>query len=386
MPPLSSNDMGFAQQPPVSHVYQHGNHSGRNYNHSSSSTAKGSTSSVPPPLQSDSSEPRTPDSRSAIDKSSPSSEPSALDTSHSSNSNGLLASPSDDAQTSTLESVEASNASDVVSQDASNSQETVAVAVGDSTVDTTTVSKKSGGAKSEKKVELATKKPSESVSKSVEVVSEKVEDNHKVNIPCPGSSNTSPPVSSNKHVNGDVKTVPNRDKSSADLPPSLPQNENSTPPSSVSEPVNCKAETTTEDNLNTAKVSEQKEQKPLAPASRSWASIASVKTPNIPNNGANYVNGRQVGIDLRSSEAAASTPSALGDQLAGKERKEGFDLASEMDFAMDEFDPVAYRLGEHVAKYALDHQSISLAPRGLYNQSNSCFVNAILQVIAFFKC
>lgn len=134
----------------------------------------------------------------------------------------------------------------------------------------------------------------------------------------------------------------------------------------------------------TTSVSLPAESKPQA-AGRSWASIASAKSQHTlnSNDGATIRHlGNNIVHPVLGDESASVSVSG---KVAGsncvvpsRDRKEGIFV---FDAAADEFDPVANRLGEHFLKYALEHQSIPLAPRGLYNQSNSCFLNAVLQVI-----
>lgn len=133
--------------------------------------------------------------------------------------------------------------------------------------------------------------------------------------------------------------------------------------------------------------------------SRSWASIASVKTPHNPNDAAaarpiliqqhsNQLEDQQMvggsfASYLNNSSSSNSTdqnvPTYYGDNKASSKTTS---IEVEFDSARltDENDPIALRLGEFLQKYNLDHQSIPLAPRGLCNQSNYCFLNATLQV------
>lgn len=126
------------------------------------------------------------------------------------------------------------------------------------------------------------------------------------------------------------------------------------------------------------------------PNNRSWASIASVKTRDIPYDGA--AGRHTIGNHAQTNHVASENTGACDSKLAGSNTvptnfdKRGGEGQGHFEFIFDdrypdENDPVAFRLGEHFCRSpALDHQSIPLAPRGLYNQSNSCYINAILQV------
>jgi hypothetical protein len=127
---------------------------------------------------------------------------------------------------------------------------------------------------------------------------------------------------------------------------------------------------------------------PEPACAKTWANIASVKTPNIPNDGAtatrpvyNAVEGGSVNSYSNDSAYYKSNdqfvPSHHDDNSGSRNSNyDSFDASS----LVDENDPIAIRLGEHLQKYSLDHRSIPLAPRGLCNQSNYCFLNATLQV------
>jgi len=120
---------------------------------------------------------------------------------------------------------------------------------------------------------------------------------------------------------------------------------------------------------------------------RSWASIASSTQTNGPPT--TTFNGPVIDSSASSSrlqahghEPSESSPSfALTNNEVPMGVRDGYvDLTFDPACLSNESDPIALSLGEFLAKYQLNHHSLSLIPRGLVNQSNFCYINATLQV------